>query len=169
MRKMEHAMYFAYGSNMNLDQMAYRCPAAEAVCTAKLEGYELFFAGRSGNGVASIRPKQGGVVVGVLWKLTEACGKSLDHYEGFPALYGKETVRVRGSDGTEHCVMAYTMQEPYSRIPAMPSMGYLAGILAGCEQNGVDEKPILRAVLDTDRELSVFEKRQPHGKKDMER
>ena len=114
MRKMEHAMYFAYGSNMNLDQMAYRCPAAEAVCTAKLEGYELFFAGRPGNGVASIRPKQGGTVVGVLWKLTEACEKSLDHYEGFPALYGKETVRVRGSDGTEHRVTAYTMQEPYS-------------------------------------------------------
>lgn len=169
MKRIEEQMYFAYGSNMNLDQMAYRCPAAEAVCTAKLEGYELFFAGRPGNGVASIRPKQGGTVVGVLWKLTEACEKSLDHYEAFPALYGKETVRVRGSDGMEHRVMAYTMQEPYSRIPAMPSMGYLAGILAGCEQNGVDEKPILRAVLDTDRELSVFEKRQSHGKKDMER
>ena len=28
---------------------------------------------------------------------------------------------------------------------------------------------ILLAVLDTDRELSVFEKRQSHGKKDMER
>ena len=95
--------------------------------------------------------------------------KSLNHYEGFPALYGKETVRVRGSDGAEFRVMAYTMQEPYSRIPAMPSMGYLAGILAGCEQNGIDEKTILRAVLDTDRELSVFEKRQSHGKKDMER
>lgn len=78
---------------------------------------------------------------GVLWKLTQTCEKSLDHYEGFPVLYGKETVRVRGSDGTEHCVTAYTMQEPYSRIPAMPSMGYLAGILAGCEQNGIDEKP----------------------------
>ena len=147
--KIEEKLYFAYGSNMNLDQMAYRCPAAEAVCTAKLEGYELFFAGRPGNGVASIRPKQGGTVVGVLWKLTEACEKSLDHYEGFPALYGKETVRVRGSDGTEHRVTAYTMQEPYSRIHAMPSMGYLAGILAGCEQNGIDEKTILRAVLAT--------------------
>ncbi|WP_419525539.1 gamma-glutamylcyclotransferase family protein, partial [Bilophila wadsworthia] len=66
------------------------------------QGYELFFAGRPGNGVASIRPKQGGTVVGVLWKLTEACEKSLDHYEAFPALYGKETVRVRGSDGTEY-------------------------------------------------------------------
>ena len=135
-------MYFAYGSNMNLDQMAYRCPAAEAVCTAKLEGYELFFAGRPGNGIAGIRPKQGGAVEGVLWKLTQACEKSLDHYEGFPVLYGKETVCVRGSDGTEHRVMAYTMQKPYSRIPAMPSMGYLAEILAGCEQNGIDEKSI---------------------------
>ena len=169
MRKMEHAMYFAYGSNMNLDQMAYRCPAAEAVCTAKLEGYELFFAGRPGNGIAGIRPKQGGAVEGVLWKLTQACEKSLDHYDGFPVLYGKETVCVRGSDGTEHRVMAYTMQKPYSRIPAMPSMGYLAEILAGCEQNGIDEKSILRAVLNTDHELSVFEKRQPHGKKDRER
>ena len=100
---------------------------------------------------------------------TARCLTRGDHYEAFPALYGKETVRVRGSDGTEHRVTAYTMQEPYSRIPAMPSMGHLAGILAGCEQNGVDEKPILRAVLDTDRELSVFEKRQSHGKKDMER
>lgn len=105
----------------------------------------------------------------MLWKLTQACEKSLDHYEGFPVLYGKETVRVRGSDGTEHRVMAYTMQKPYSRIPAMPSMGYLAEILAGCEQNGIDAKSILRAVLNTDHELSAFEKRRPHGKKDRER
>ncbi len=84
MRKMEHAMYFAYGSNMNLDQMAYRCPAAEAVCTAKLEGYELFFAGRPGNGVASIRPKQGGAVEGVLWKITEACEKKFKPLRRLP-------------------------------------------------------------------------------------
>ena len=25
---MKETYYFAYGSNMNLDQMAYRCPAA---------------------------------------------------------------------------------------------------------------------------------------------
>lgn len=162
-------MYFAYGSNMNLDQMAYRCPAAEAVCTAKLEGYELFFAGRPGNGVASIRPKQGGAVEGVLWRLTENCEQGLDFYEGYPRFYGKETLTVTDRLGRSHHAMAYVMNEPYCRIPAMPSMGYLAGILAGCEQNGIEEKPILRAVLNTDRELSVFEKRQPHGKKDRER
>ena len=28
--------YFAYGSNLNFEQMAYRCPEATAVGTAKL-------------------------------------------------------------------------------------------------------------------------------------
>ena len=43
---MKESYYFAYGSNMNLDQMAYRCPAASVVENVKLEGYRLYFAGR---------------------------------------------------------------------------------------------------------------------------
>lgn len=30
-REIEEKYYFAYGSNMNLEQMAYRCPSAEVV------------------------------------------------------------------------------------------------------------------------------------------
>ena len=33
--------YFAYGSNMNPDQMKTRCPGAEAICPAKLRNYCL--------------------------------------------------------------------------------------------------------------------------------
>lgn len=40
---MKETYYFAYGSNMNLDQMAYRCPAASVVENVKLEGYRLIF------------------------------------------------------------------------------------------------------------------------------
>lgn len=36
-------LYFAYGSNMNLNQMAFRCPDAEVVDTVRLEGYRLAF------------------------------------------------------------------------------------------------------------------------------
>ena len=43
---MKESYYFAYGSNMNLDQMAYRCPAASVVEKVKLEGYRLTFCGR---------------------------------------------------------------------------------------------------------------------------
>ena len=35
--------YFAYGSNLNLGQMAGRCPESTTVQTARLEGYELAF------------------------------------------------------------------------------------------------------------------------------
>lgn len=36
-------LYCAYGSNMNLDQMAYRCPKSKVVGNGKLYGWELVF------------------------------------------------------------------------------------------------------------------------------
>ena len=34
-------LYIAYGSNMDEEQMAFRCPTATLVGTAIVEGYEL--------------------------------------------------------------------------------------------------------------------------------
>ena len=57
---MKETYYFAYGSNMNLDQMAYRCPAASVVENVKLDGCRLTFCGRGkGSGVATILPEEG--------------------------------------------------------------------------------------------------------------
>ena len=39
---MEERYYFAYGSNMNLEQMKYRCPAAEVVENVRLEDCLLY-------------------------------------------------------------------------------------------------------------------------------
>ena len=50
--------YFAYGSNLNFEQMAYRCPEATAVGTARLDGYELAFR----RGYLTILPKEGATV-----------------------------------------------------------------------------------------------------------
>ena len=99
---MKDRYYFAYGSNMNLEQMKYRCPAAEVVENVRLEDYRLAFRGRApGNGVATVLPEKGSCVEGVLWKITEACEKSLDFYEGFPSFYGKESIQVKNQDGVE--------------------------------------------------------------------
>ena len=93
---MEENLYFAYGSNINLEQMSYRCPTAQVVGPVTLEGYELLFRGNArGSGVATIAPKEGHQVHGVLWKITRACETSLDFYEGYPRLYEKEPVTVR--------------------------------------------------------------------------
>ena len=66
----------------------------------RLEDYRLAFRGRApGNGVATVLPEKGSCVDGVLWRITEACEKNLDFYEGFPNFYGKETIQVKDQAG----------------------------------------------------------------------
>ena len=156
-------LYFAYGSNMNLNQMAFRCPDAEVVDTVRLEGYRLAFrTNGGGNGVATILPEPDSFVDGVLWRISERDEQHLDHYEGFPFLYGKEPVTVTDQDGVRREIMAYTMNSPYKEVPAMPSKAYLEGILNGCRQNGIETASVLEAVWLTQRELP--EKTVPHKK-----
>ena len=38
-------IYLAYGSNLNLAQMRYRCPAARALATTTVEDWKLVFRG----------------------------------------------------------------------------------------------------------------------------
>ena len=161
--KTNEKLYFAYGSNMNLNQMAFRCPDAEVVDTVRLEGYRLAFCmNGGGNGVATILPEEGSCVDGVLWRISEQDEQHLDHYEGFPYLYGKEPVTVTDRNGRQREIMAYTMNSPYKDVPAMPSKAYLEGILDGCRQNGIKIASILEAIWVTQRELP--QKADPHRK-----
>ena len=48
----DERLYFAYGSNINLTQMEYRCPDATPLVPVMLHGYELTF---RGGGVAKMR------------------------------------------------------------------------------------------------------------------
>ena len=95
---MSRKEYFAYGSNLNFEQMAYRCPEATVVGTAKLEGYELAFR----RGYLSILPKEGASVEGLIWSVTDHDEFQLDCYEGYPKFYNKETMTVTDADGTPH-------------------------------------------------------------------
>ena len=90
---MENTLYFAYGSNINLGQMEYRCPDASVVGPVVLDGYELLF--RRG-GFATIAPKEGEQVQGLLWSITPMCERSLDRYEGYPRFYDKRMVTEIG-------------------------------------------------------------------------
>lgn len=138
---MEEKLYFAYGSNINLDQMAYRCPAAQVVGPVTLEGWELLF--RRG-GFATIAPKEGEKVTGLLWSITPACERSLDRYEGYPRFYDKRMVTVQDSEGRALSVMAYIMDERF-RAPMLPSNSYYQGILEGYRQNGLPADALKQA------------------------
>ena len=147
-------LYFAYGSNMNLEQMAFRCPGAQVVDTVRLEGYRLAFrTNGGGRGVATILPDPQSHVDGVLWRISAQDERNLDYYEGWPRLYGKEPFRVTRTNGRSVEVMAYTMNAPYKDSPACPPPGYLVGILEGCLQNHIDNAPILEAFHRTRQEV----------------
>ena len=145
-------LYFAYGSNINLDQMAYRCPDAKVVGPVTLEGWELLF---RGSGVATIGPKEGSTVHGLLWRLTPDCERSLDHYEGFPHLYGKKSVSVKDKSGQTASVMAYIMTERY-RAPAVPPAPYYQGIRKGYRQNGLPVAALKKAWEHAVREVHEY-------------
>ena len=114
---MSNQLYFAYGSNMNLNQMVLRCPEAERIESVQAEGYRLAF---RASGVATILPEKGSRVEGVLWRISADDERSLDRYEGYPRLYGKEEIRVLLPDGSQVSTMAYCMNYPYAAHPAMP-------------------------------------------------
>ncbi len=153
---MRERLYFAYGSNINLDQMAYRCPDAQVVGPVVLEGYELLF--RRG-GFATVAPKEGEKVSGLLWSITPECERSLDHYEGYPRFYDKRKVTVRDAQGRSLTVMAYIMDERF-REPMLPSESYYNGILEGYRQNGLPVSELKKAWEHAAREAHAATERK---------
>jgi gamma-glutamylcyclotransferase (GGCT)/AIG2-like uncharacterized protein YtfP len=132
-------LYFAYGANLNLEGMRFRCPAARPVGAFSLNDYQLAF-----SGVATIQPKPGASVPGALWEITQECEDNLDVFEGFPFLYSKIYL---SQDNQEF--MAYVMNDD---PPAAPSRSYFNTILEGYRDWNLPVSELKRA-----RELTLLE------------
>ena len=79
--------YIAYGSNLNVQQMKFRCPAARIVGTSIIRNYELLYKGSKTGSYLTIEKKKGSVVPVAVWEVTADDEKRLDTYEGFPNFY----------------------------------------------------------------------------------
>lgn len=126
-------LYIAYGSNLNLPQMAHRCPTAEVVGTGQLKDYELLFRGSRRGAVATVEPKEGSSVPVLLWKIREKDEAALDLYEGYPRLYGKQMMDVE-LDGKTISAMVYIMTPGYPF--GIPSDDYVNTIRQGYQSAG---------------------------------
>ena len=120
-------LYLAYGSNLNKEQMAYRCPTARPVGSAMIYGWELVF-----RGVADIvKSKDPNMLLPVgIWEIEPGDEYELDLYEGYrksgKGLYDK--IKVSG-------IMTYQMTR---REIAMPTTSYFNTILQGYHDFGLD-------------------------------
>ena len=143
----KNILYAAYGSNLDLEQMAHRCPNARIAGVGRVEGYQLAFKAMGSCAYATIEPCKGRYVPVLLWHLGVADELRLDRYEGFPTHYNKEIVGVRV--GKEQ-ISAFVYIMNQKAHPAAPSKEYYDILYRGYEKFDFDISGLLDA-------LAVFE------------
>lgn len=126
--------YFAYGSNMNQDDMAYRCPSATPIGSWTLPNHKLCF-----RSVADVVPCEDNDVVGALWEIQANDEYSLDRYEGYPTLYDKYW---------HDDIMYYRMQliSTDDDMFYMPARFYLDTMLEGYDDFDIDRTALLKNI-----------------------
>jgi len=153
--KVEKRLNAAYGSNLNVGQMAMRCPTAKIYGKGILKGYRLLFKGRKENAYCTIEKKRGRKVPVLIWELQPEDEKALDFYEGYPRFYEKKDVKVTLEDGAIVEVMVYIMTDKVmDRIYLnLPSRSYLETVKAGYHAAGFDEAFIEDALATSEKAI----------------
>ena len=135
--------YLAYGSNLNVAQMRWRCPDARALGTATIEDYRLLFKGSKTGSYLTIEAKEGAQVPVAVWEVSDEDEKRLDRYEGFPTFYYKKELEITftgiktGKKRKRKCFV-YIMHE--DRTIGIPSRSYVETCIEGYRDFGFNLK-----------------------------
>jgi cation transport regulator ChaC len=117
-------LHFAYGSNMSRLIMRKHAPDAEPVGVATLANYRFLI---TADGYASIEPKRGETVHGVVWRLTPHDRMTLDAWENIAAgLYRAATLPVRQA-GRRRMALTYLGR---SSQTGLAKAGYMQVVIA---------------------------------------
>jgi len=139
-------LYFAYGSNLNVSQMARRCPAAVKVGKFMLADAKLVF-----RGVADVVGEPGAGCHGGIWLITAACEEALDRYESYnpvdpeAGMYCKTVLPITGYG--EHTELMLYQMNSTGIMP--PSVYYLNSIKQGYKDFGLALAPLKAAIKES--------------------
>lgn len=142
---MIHRYYAAYGSNLSVQQMAFRAPDARPIGAAVLHGWRLSFKVH-----ATIEPDPPCDTPILVWEISEDDEERLDCYEGYPSYYYKqdieaEVIPLDGKDPVKLTVMVYIMSD--GRPYAPPSASYYKVLEDGYRDFGFPVNVLKEALL----------------------
>lgn len=143
----ESEYYFAYGSNLDCEQLRSRCRSARVVSRATLPGYVLAFGGHSrrwDGAVATVLRSVGGLVEGVLYAMNVADITTLDGFEGHPRSYSRVSRFVSLEDGQRRRAHVY-IQPRAQWVSGPPSSEYLAVLRREYLEHGFDARSLALA------------------------
>ena len=147
MAQMSRAWVWAYGSNLDGEQMSSRCPSAQVEARATLPNYALAFGGfseRWGGPVASVVRARGSRVEGLLYRIEPADLAALDRFEGHPFAYERVVKTLIDEHGRKRRAHVYLQPEDGFE-PWAPSPGYFGVIWSAYERLGFDVVPLALA------------------------
>ena len=123
------ALYAAYGSNMDPEQMLLRCPHSPQRGTGWLEGWRLTFGGEDigwDGALATVVEEAGARVFVVLYDVFETDEKELDNWDGVTLGYYRKTkVRVQTLEG-DVLTWLYVLNFYEGGLPSARTIGILA-------------------------------------------
>lgn len=125
--------YFAYGSNMNWQQMQRRCPSSQFVCVARLSDYQFGITRHSrlrDCGTANVFPEIGRQVWGIVYDVSDADLLILDSFEDG---YRREILPVYAlTDGNRPFNALVYVAEIEKNVP-LPTAEYKRLIVEGAK------------------------------------
>jgi hypothetical protein len=117
-------LHFAYGSNMSRTVMHTHAPLARPLGIATLANYRFLI---TADGYASVAPRRGEKVYGVLWRLGPRDQLALSAWESIASgLYRAEMLPVRHSSRQSRALVYIARPRPSGRAKT----GYMELVLA---------------------------------------
>lgn len=135
--------YIAYGSNLNIHQMAFRCPDAKRIGKTVLKDWRLLFKGSKTGSYLTIEREVGSSVPVGVWEVSERDERMLDRYEGYPTFYYKKHL-VLMRNGKPEDAFVYIMHE--DRPIGIPTEYYVETCLEGYRDFGMDQSVLKEAI-----------------------
>ena len=127
-------LYFAYGSNMDNDQMKERKINFTTRKKGTLRDYKLVFNKKASRGnyvYANIEESKDELVEGALYEFPDKEIINLDKAEGFPRHYNKKEIIVFDENNVEVNAIVYIAQPAHIVKGLYPQREYLEHLLAG--------------------------------------
>lgn len=132
--------------------MKKRCPKAKILGKTEILDYILVFRGEKERAVATIEPRVGKRVPALLWEISETDEVALNHYEGYPFLYGKECFMVL-FQGKLVESMVYIMNE--GEVESTPHPYYYYCIEESYKMAGFSQENLEYALKQSENTLNM--------------
>lgn len=138
---MQKNYYIAYGSNLNIEQMSYRCRDAKKIGSTILKDYKLVF-----DTHLTIEKEKGAETPVGIWEVSDNDIHYLDVYEGYPTYYKKKYLTLKLND-KKYKALVYVMNR-HNEVPEVPSYQYYLTCLQGYKDFNLDPKYLNKALVD---------------------